>query len=72
MADKGFTEVEDFRRAVLHETGVSVCSRVHFGRPQPGEAEQYVRLAYSGIDTPQIVEGLGLLKAYLQGDKNHD
>jgi aspartate/methionine/tyrosine aminotransferase len=71
MANKGFTEVEDFRRAVLHETGVSVCSRVHFGRPQAGEAEQYVRLAYSGIDTPQIVEGLGLLKAYLQGGKNH-
>ena len=71
MANMGFTEVEDFRRAVLHETGVSVCSRVHFGRPQPGEAEQYVRLAYSGIDTPQIVEGLGLLKAYLQGGKSH-
>ena len=59
MADKGFTEVEDFRRVVLHETGVSVCSRVHFGRPQAGEAEQYVRLAYSGIDAPQIVEGPG-------------
>jgi aspartate/methionine/tyrosine aminotransferase len=67
MARKGITDVEDFRRAVLHETGVSVCSRVHFGRPQPGETEQYVRLAYSGIDTPQIVEGLGRLKAYLTG-----
>jgi len=44
-----FTNVEDFRRAVLHETGVSACSRVHFSRPQPGEAEQYLRLAYSGI-----------------------
>ena len=60
------SDVEDFRRAVLHETGVSVCSRVHFGRRQPGESEQYVRLAYSGIDTPQIVEGLGRLKAYLR------
>jgi aspartate/methionine/tyrosine aminotransferase len=68
MRSKGLTDVEDFRRAVLHETGVSVCSRVHFGRPQPGESEQYVRLAYSGIDTPQIVEGLGRLKAYLAGD----
>ena len=67
MANLGLTEVEDFRRAVLHETGVSVCSRVHFGRPQPGEAEQYVRLAYSGIDTPEIVEGLGRLKTYLAG-----
>ena len=67
MANQGFTDVEDFRRAVLHETGVSACSRVHFGRPQPDEAEQYLRFAYSGIDTEQIVEGLGRLKAYLAG-----
>jgi aspartate/methionine/tyrosine aminotransferase len=67
MADKGFTDVEDFRRAVLHETGVSACSRVHFGRPQPGETEQYLRLAYSGIDVAEIVEGLERLKAYLSG-----
>ena len=70
MANKGFTDVEDFRRAVLHETGVSVCSRGHFGRPQTGQSEQYVRLAYSGIDTPQIVEGRGRLKAYLAGGQS--
>jgi aspartate/methionine/tyrosine aminotransferase len=66
MERKGFHDVEDLRRAVLHETGVSVCSRVHFGRVLPGEQQQYVRLAYSGIDTPQIVEGLGKLKDYLE------
>lgn len=65
------TDVEDFRRVVLHETGVSVCSRVHFGRPQPGESEHYVRLAYSGIDLAQITEGLGRLKSYLSEDQ-HD
>ncbi|MGD0982520.1 MAG: aminotransferase class I/II-fold pyridoxal phosphate-dependent enzyme [Acidimicrobiales bacterium] len=65
MYDKGFDDVEEFRRAVLEETGVAACSRVHFGRPQPGEKEQYLRLAYSGIDTEQIVEGLGRLKGYL-------
>jgi len=68
MRNKGFTDVEDFRRAVLQETGVSACSRVHFGRPQPGETEQYLRLAYSGIEVEQIVEGLERLKAYLEGD----
>ena len=68
MHAKGFTEVEAFRRAVLRETGVSVCSRVHFGRPQPGERDHYVRFAYSGIDTPQIVEGLGRLSEYLSDD----
>jgi aspartate/methionine/tyrosine aminotransferase len=71
MRLKGFTDVEDFRRAVLHATGVSVCSRVHFGRPQPGESEHFVRFAYSGIDTAQIAEGLGHLQAYLAGDQSH-
>jgi aspartate/methionine/tyrosine aminotransferase len=71
MRLKGFTDVEDFRRAVLRATGVSVCSRVHFGRPQPGENEHFVRLAYSGIDTAQIVEGLEHLKAYLAGDQSN-
>jgi aspartate/methionine/tyrosine aminotransferase len=66
MERKGFDDVEELRRAILRETGVSVCSRVHFGRVQPGESRQYVRLAYSGIDTPQIVEGLGKLKEYLE------
>jgi len=68
MAHLGLGEVEDFRRLVLRETGVAVCSRVHFGRPLPGERESYVRLAYSGIDTARIVEGLGRLKGYLSGN----
>ena len=71
MRLKGFTDVEDFRRAILHATGVSVCSRVHFGRPQPEESEHFVRFAYSGIDTAQIAEGLGHLQAYLAGDQSH-
>jgi aspartate/methionine/tyrosine aminotransferase len=63
---KGFHDVEELRRAVLEETGVSVCSRVHFGRPLRGETQHYVRLAYSGIDTPNIIEGLSRLKDYLE------
>jgi aspartate/methionine/tyrosine aminotransferase len=66
LEHKGFADVEELRRAVLHETGVSVCSRVHFGCVQPGESRHYVRLAYSGINPPQIAEGLGKLKAYLE------
>jgi len=69
MRLKGLDDVEDFRRALLHATGVSVCSRVHFGRPRPGEKENFVRLAYSGIDTTMIAEGLGCLKAYLSEDQ---
>ena len=67
MRAGGFADVESFRHAVLHETGVSVCSRLHFGSAAAHEREQYVRLAYSGIDTAQIVEGLGRLREYLAG-----
>ena len=68
IGKKGYESVEPEMRAVLHETGVSVCSRVHFGRSAAGEREQYVRLAYSGIDTARIVEGLERLRAYLSTD----
>ena len=61
MQRKGFTDVSSFATAALHHTGVSFCTRRHFGRPQPGETEQYIRLAYSGIDTADITAGLGLL-----------
>jgi aspartate/methionine/tyrosine aminotransferase len=66
MRRKGFNDYEAFRRALLHATGVSVCSRIHFGRPLPGETEFYIRLAYSGIDLPAIREGLGKFKAFMQ------
>jgi aspartate/methionine/tyrosine aminotransferase len=66
MANKGWTDYETMRRAVLHATGVSVCTRLHFGRALPGESQRYIRLAYSGIDTPEIQEGLGKLKAFLE------
>ena len=61
MAAKGFTDVANFASAALHETGVSFCTRRHFGRPQPGEEQQYIRLAYSGISDADITEALGLL-----------
>jgi len=66
MARKGVSDYEAFRRAILHETGVSVCTRMHFGKPLPGEERRYIRLAYSGIDVPEIEEGLAKLKAYLE------
>ncbi len=61
VAAKGFTDVADFATAALHQTGVSFCTRRHFGRPQPGEEQQYIRLAYSGISDADITEALGLL-----------
>jgi aspartate/methionine/tyrosine aminotransferase len=66
MKKKGFSDYETARKSILHETGVSVCSRLHFGRPLPGEKEYYIRLAYSGIDTAEIEEGLGKLKTFVE------
>ncbi|NND73537.1 MAG: aminotransferase class I/II-fold pyridoxal phosphate-dependent enzyme [Ilumatobacter sp.] len=67
MARMGFTDVGDFATAALHDTGVSFCTRRHFGRPQPGEEQQYIRLAYSGISVDDITEGLGLFADWAHG-----
>lgn len=66
MKHKGIRDYEDFRKTILHETGVSVCTRLHFGRPLEGEDRSYIRLAYSGIDIPEIEEGLEKLKAFIE------
>lgn len=66
MKHKGIRDYEDFRKTILHETGVSVCTRLHFGRPLEGEDRSYIRLAYSGIDIPEIEEGLKKLKAFIE------
>jgi len=65
--DTGLPEYEDLRRAILRETGVSVCTRLHFGRRQEGERDLYIRLAYSCIDRGDIEEGLGALKGFIEG-----
>ena len=62
VESKGFATYDELRRAALEETGVSFCTRLHFGRALPGEEQLYVRLAYSGIGVRAIREGLGRLK----------
>ncbi len=66
MERKGMTSYDKLRRAALEQTGVSFCTRLHFGRELPGEEERYVRFAYSGISVPLIEEGLGKLKEWAQ------
>ncbi|MHC4575573.1 MAG: pyridoxal phosphate-dependent aminotransferase [Planctomycetota bacterium] len=66
MQRKGFDDYERFRKAALSETGVSFCTRLHFGRPLPGESELYIRFAYSGIDVDDIQEGLTRFKEWLE------
>jgi len=65
MRNLGMTDVGEFATAALHNTGVSFCTRRHFGRPQPGESEHYIRLAYSGISVADIDEGLAKLADWI-------
>lgn len=61
---KGAASSQAFRLDALRQTGVSFCSRDHFGRRLPGEDRVYIRMAYSGIDVDRIREGLARLEAY--------
>jgi aspartate/methionine/tyrosine aminotransferase len=67
MARLGITELRAFAAAALRETGVSFCTRQHFGRPLPGERGHYIRLAFSGVGVPEIREGLGRFAAWAAG-----
>jgi aspartate/methionine/tyrosine aminotransferase len=66
MAAMEFTDVSEFADAALRATGVSFCTRRHFGRPLPGETQQYVRFAYSGISCEDIAEGIGKLRDWIE------
>jgi len=64
-----FDDVEDFRKAVLNETGVSFCGRHHFGRPLNDENDYYIRLAFSGINIDDLEEGMHLFKEWINNTK---
>lgn len=61
VRQKGYKDVAELAAAALHETGVSFCTRHHFGTRQADETEHYIRLAYSGISVEMITEGIGRL-----------
>ena len=48
----------------LKETGVSFCTREHFGTPLENEDRKFIRFAYSGITVLEILEGITKLKNY--------
>ena len=66
MERTGLRTYDQLRRAALEQTGVSFCTRQHFGRILPGETDRYVRFAYSGIGVERIREGLARLKAWAE------
>jgi aspartate/methionine/tyrosine aminotransferase len=64
MERKGFATYDELRKDALEKTGVSFCTRLHFGGELPGETRRYARFAYSGISVDRIEEGLAGLKAW--------
>ncbi|MBI2136042.1 aminotransferase class I/II-fold pyridoxal phosphate-dependent enzyme [Candidatus Woesearchaeota archaeon] len=63
---KGKEELARFRVDTLQKTGVSFTTRDHFGKRLPTEDQEYIRLAFSGINADQIEEGLGKLKKFIE------
>jgi len=66
MKNKDLINYDTFRKTLLNETGVSVCTRLHFGRAMGDEENFYIRLAYSGTNTPDIKEGLSKFKDFIE------
>ena len=65
MARTGHDDVAKFATDALHNSGMSFCTRKHFGRPAENESGNYIRLAYSGINNPQIDKGLARLSEWV-------
>jgi len=65
MARTGHDDVANFAIDALHNSGMSFCTRKHFGRPADNEKGNYIRLAYSGINNPQIDKGLARLAEWV-------
>ena len=55
---------EDFRKNTLLSTGVSFCTREHFGKTIEGEKKKYIRFAFSGISENNINIGIEKLNDY--------
>ena len=63
---KNMNGVEELQNGALRHANVSFCTRDHFGRAQDNETDSYIRLAYSGISSKDIAEGLNALKNYFE------
>jgi len=56
--------VEEFRKLILNETGVSFCTNEHFGKNYGQHS--YVRFAFSNIKEDMIHEGLEKLRLFVE------
>jgi len=71
----GCKTAEEFRKLVLEKTGVSFCTREHFGKSlltgrSLGKNQHFVRFAYSGINLDVIDVGLNKLRTFMESYAN--
>ena len=66
MKNKNIFDIEKFRIKVLEKTGVAFCTRNHFGSSNTSQNENYILLAYSGINSEEIKEGLICFKNWIE------
>ena len=66
MENKNIKDLEKFRINALKNTGVAFCTRSHFGSLNTRQDENYIRLAYSGINSEAIKEGLISFKNWIE------
>lgn len=65
----GLGDSEKFRKLLL-KNGVAVLSDIHFGKRNPGDTEQHIRLSYA-TSKPNIIEGIRRMKAVAEGNGAH-
>ncbi|MCX6773038.1 MAG: pyridoxal phosphate-dependent aminotransferase [Candidatus Micrarchaeota archaeon] len=59
----GLKDSEELRKLLL-KNGVAVLADIHFGKRNPGETEQYIRLSYA-TSKDNIIEGLRRMKTVI-------
>ncbi len=63
----GLKDSEELRRMLLQK-GVAVLADIHFGRRNPGDEEQHIRLSYA-TSKEKIIEGLRRMKEAMGSKK---
>ncbi|MCR4425852.1 MAG: pyridoxal phosphate-dependent aminotransferase [Firmicutes bacterium] len=61
----GLKDSEALQRALLEEAGVAVLPRTSFGRPNPGETEQYLRVSYTSREE-RLLEGTNRMREFIE------
>lgn len=64
----GVKSSEEFRKKLLDKNGVAVLSDTHFGKKNPGQTQEYIRLSYA-TSPENIKEGVARLKEFIEHGK---